>query len=841
MLLLLPQKELKLPASAARYCNVPLRINTDAGGLAEISLHLTDSATSEKKTLKRQIRVDNVRQLIITPVNVPEYVRSGEVIYVSFQLKNSGNIPEKLVLESNLNSLDHKGVLDLKPGETKLITGEKKTPENLTRNDFFSISLSATDAANPDHKTQAYTQVKVMATRPVENDIYYRYPVSATLGYVSMRNGSAEMGGLQAIVQGAGTLGKDSPHFIEFRVVTPNPVQLNAFTQYEEYFITYKNPALYVQAGDKSYASSYLTEYARYGRGAEMRYALKKITVGGFFMQPRFFRDIKSETNLFSTYKIKSETEVTLGYLYKVPDIRADKRAWNTLRANARLPYFKGKYQVNKNIKIAGEAAFSRTDSANGSGFMLEGQALYSKWNAGMMYLKASPHFAGFFSNTRAMNGYVMYRPLKWLTLNASSYHDARNINSDTLFTTAPFRTSYQYGAGFQYAKYGTLSFYNGFQSYEDRATKQEFNYKENFYRLWLIQKLYFFNFSAEAHFGTTNNLLSEYTGNSTIYTANVGVEKFNTSLNLHASLAHTSRYQDTRRKQMYYGARLMSRMSEKTWISLFYQNNYAPEEYYQDRSLLELLFHKEIARGHELDLSGRYALQRGFLDHKDFIVSLRYTIRINAPIQRIARYTTLSGKIANRGAQKTGGVRVMLGGKETITDKNGNFLFKNVVPGEHLLDIDRSSTGAREVTDIKMPALLKLEEKENIFNFGLTTAARIEGTVMYKDGDSQMTALLPEANNSNSIVIEASNGEQTLRKLCELGKPFDFTYLRPGEWTIKVYRNGLNKRYKIVLDYLEVTLKAGETRNIDIQVVKQPAEIRYQQGGVKVSYREKQ
>lgn len=77
------------------------------------------------------------------------------------------------------------------------------------------------------------------------------------------------------------------------------------------------------------------------------------------------------------------------------------------------------------------------------------------------------------------------------------------------------------------------------------------------------------------------------------------------------------------------------------------------PEDYFKDRNLFEALFHHQLFRNHEIDLSGRYNLQRGDLSNKDFIVSLRYTLRMNVPVQKIAEYTTLSGNISNLGVKK--------------------------------------------------------------------------------------------------------------------------------------------------------------------------------------------
>jgi len=42
------------------------------------------------------------------------------------------------------------------------------------------------------------------------------------------------------------------------------------------------------------------------------------------------------------------------------------------------------------------------------------------------------------------------------------------------------------------------------------------------------------------------------------------------------------------------------------------------------------------------------------------------------------------------------------------------------------------------------------------------------------------------------------------------LGENFDFTYFRPGEWNIKVYRSGLHKRCKITSEEFKLNLKTS-------------------------------
>jgi uncharacterized protein with WD repeat len=239
--------------------------------------------------------------------------------------------------------------------------------------------------------------------------------------------------------------------------------------------------------------------------------------------------------------------------------------------------------------------------------------------------------------------------------------------------------------------------------------------------------------------------------------------------------------------------------------------------------------------------------LQRGALNNKDFIVSLRYAAGINMPLKKMVDYTTLSGYVMNQGVKKTEGVKLILGNHSTLTDKNGCYIFKNIVPGKYILEMDRSSISINDISDIPMPAPIELVQKENNFNFGLTSAAMIKGRINIdetdeKEQDMVFAGFQPAKKNKSaqSVIIEAGNGSDVFRKICMLGDEFDFTWLRPGNWKVKIYRNGLDKRYKIAIDHFEFELKANDTHIVNINILKQQSEIRFQQDGLKISYLQK-
>lgn len=198
----------------------------------------------------------------------------------------------------------------------------------------------------------------------------------------------------------------------------------------------------------------------------------------------------------------------------------------------------------------------------------------------------------------------------------------------------------------------------------------------------------------------------------------------------------------------------------------------------------------------------------------------MRYTWRPNIPVQRTAEYVSLSGNVGSLGI-KTEGIRLMLGNYLTITDKDGNYMFKNIIPGNYFLEIDRSTTDINDIPTVVFPASMSLVNKENIFNFGLTTAAKVQGKIQLSEAegkrqpDIEILQLNKSKNKRESIIIEVNSNSQTYRKVCLLGEDFDFTYLRPGHWTVKLYRNGLDKRYKILNDTFQFTLQPSEIKKL--------------------------
>ncbi len=843
---ILKNSQIKIAPHETKIYIVPLKISTETPqGHHTITLKGIENSTGEILFQTLDFIVSKNKKVDLTTIHSAEFVKAGEIIESIFLIKNNGNIPESLILESKNAVISEGASLHLLPGEGRLIKVTKMTNPELPQNEYINLNLSVYSEKDTQEYQTAYTSVKIISVKPVENDIFHRLPVSASISMTGMQNRGEYRDGFQGEIYANGSLDAKNKNLLEFRAVTKNPVELNSFTQYEEYFVNYRRDNLSIHLGDKNYSSSFLTEYARYGRGAEIRFDFKKISLGGFYNHPRFFRDIKDEFNFYAKFKIANKSEIITGYLYKIPRQENVNLSFSNiaLDSNAHLPYITGKIKIKDHIEVSGETSYSKTQKTEGIAFMLQTTANFKKIYGNLMYMKVSPDFAGYFNNTSTLNGNIQLKLSDKLNFHSTYTQDARNFRRDTLFLAAPYRKYLQYGIQYKYLERGSVMFYNGYQRFEDRLMPKEFDYKEVFLKISLNQQIGIFQLNFEGQFGKTDNFLSGFSGNSSFYTTNIGLEKFKTSFNLYGSYAVTSRYQMQNQKQFYYGARVMSRFSDRNYLSLFYQNNYMPEDYYKDRNLFELIVHQQFFKNHDLDLSARYNLQRGEFGNKDFIFSLRYTLKINVPTQKTADYVTLSGTVSNLGVKKTDGIRLILGNHISVTDRDGNYTFKNINPGEYVLEIDRSTTEINDIPAIILPVSLALNEKENIFNFGLTHAANIQGKIEYTEPEDNVSfEHLPpkrDRKKKENLIIEISGEGETLRKMAVIGESFDFLYLRPGDWKVKVYRNGLDKKYKIPIDQFNISLKDSESKKITINVIRQHTEIKYQQKSIKVSYNE--
>ena len=812
--------DLNLAANETKIYLVAIQVPINSSkGEDSIHLIINDKTNTILYSQDFALTVSQVQRITLDLISAPAYVKAGDTISSFFILKNEGNVQENIFIETSASTfIKGDNPILLLPGMSSTINAYQVTALRQPKPSQNLIKLTAAVKSDTTQSVFASQITNVIPAFPVNEDVWLRFPVRVAATYIGRQQRNDYESGFQGEIYGRGALNEENTKLLEFRAIGPDRFGLTAFSQYEEYFINYKSNNFYAHIGDKIFSSSFLTEFSRYGRGIELRQKIKKLEVGGFYNKPRFFRDIKEEINLYTKVNFNAKNNISYGYLLKRKDHQDDH-----------LQYVSGETTVFDKIGIQGEYAISNNDKTQGTAWQLQAQSYFNNLNINVSYIHASPHFSGYYTDTQFFTSNVNYRILPKLNLSVNYQKDARNFERDTLYGAAPFREAFQIGIRYNYLKRGALSLFNGTQEYEDRMEHKQFFYRERFNRIELSQDIYKFSINLQMFFAETTNFLINSTGKTSIQTANVSYNYKRNSISLYGSYSTVSRYATKDEKLFLYGGRINTTIYDRWDLSLFYQNTYYLEDYYRDRNLLELALNYRISPRQQINMLSRYALAQNQLENKDFTFSIRYALDIHAPIKKIKEYGFFEGNITTLESAQTQGVKLHLGPYSAITDERGHFLFKNVKPDTYFLEIEQGTLGVKDITDIDIPAKITIVEGGNYFDFGITKASNIKGIIILDEKDVN--------DKEQSVIVEITSENSVFKKICNITKPFDFTYLRPGNWKLKVYRNGLDSKYKILTDDINLTLNPNENKQVEIKINKAEREIKYLQKPMKVGF----
>jgi hypothetical protein len=799
--------------------SIQVPINSSKGEY-QINLLLSDQTNHILHSQDFVLTVNQVQRITLETISTSSYVKAGDTITNFFVLKNEGNLIEKIFITPSVGTfIKGDNPIELLPGTSITINAYQLTERKQPKPSQNVIKLTAAlqnDAVQPVYAAQ---RTDVIPVFQVNDDIWLRFPIKIAATYMGRQRGNDFKTGFQGEIHGKGSLNEENSKFVEFRAIGPDRFGFTAFSQYEEYFINYQSKDFYVHLGDKVFASSFLTEFSRYGRGIELKQKINKLEIGSFYTHPRFFKDIDEEFNVYTKVNFNAKNNIRYGYLFKRRDI---------LEVN-HLHYVAGEANVFKKVDIQGEYAISSNDKTHGEAWQLQTQTYFKNLNINASYIYASPNFAGYYTNTRFFTSNLSFQILPKLNLSANYQKDARNFERDTLYGAAPYRERSQIGVRYSYLKRGSISVFSGTQEYEDRMEHKQFFYKERFNRIELLQDIGKFSINYQMFFAETTNFLINSTGKSSLYSTNISYNNKGNSISLFGSYSKVNRYAMKDEKQFLYGGRINAFIHNKWDATVFYQNSYSLEDYYADRNLFELTLNYRMSPQQQINLVSRYALAQRQIENKDLSISIRYVLDINAPIKKIKEYGFLEGNIANLGSVQTEGIKLHLGPYAAIVDAKGHFLFKDIKPDTYFLEIEQQTLGVKDITNITMPARITIVEGVNYFDFGLTKATSIKGSILLEDKDHDA--------KGQSVIIEIASDSEVFRKVCDLSSPFDFTYLKPGDWTLKVYRNGLDSKFKIHADEFNFTLNPNEEKRLEIKISKTEKEIKYLQKPMRVGF----
>lgn len=242
------------------------------------------------------------------------------------------------------------------------------------------------------------------------------------------------------------------------------------------------------------------------------------------------------------------------------------------------------------------------------------------------------------------------------------------------------------------------------------------------------------------------------------------------------------------------------------------------------------------ILKNHQLELRAYNTLFKTETEESEFFISATYRVRLGVPVKQIMQAGDLSGVLTNDSGEPLSGIVVGFLNKTTITDQNGEFKFRSIPPGTHLLTIDNSQFEIDEMPNIPMPLKVDiLEDQETKLNIGITKGARLKGqfSLLAADGSDFKGADKPSLGN---IIVELKSDFKTYRITSNSKGEFSFPLVLPTKWVLKIYVNSLPDGFEIKKSITELDFESGDKKDLAIEVFQKKRKIIFKSQNISLS-----
>jgi hypothetical protein len=760
-----------------------------------------------------------VEKLKATP-----YLFAGDTSSVCFLIQNLSNINIS-VTATAINGQGSKVNHLLIPKDSSLLTNVPVSiPKDIDNYTQQSIILSVAIKDKPETEKSVYHTFDIFPSKNVKFDGFNRFPVKVSGIGVSTNRWGKEAYSTMYDILGTGNINDIKKRTLEFHLRGPDRTGNPLFGLNDEYYLKFHSPKTEIILGDNNYGLSDLTESSRNGRGMKLQYNLNKLSVGAFYNIPRYYPSIKYIYSFYSSYNFNPKNTLSAGYISKT-DTTNNKVQLLTLSGFNSLFSW-----MNTDFELAyGQKLNHLTDAYKGSVYLR-----YSYFSSHLSYTHADSGFPGFVSNaTRLFSG--IEANFKKISLNINYDMNYTNLALDTLYSNAPYSKNLGFTAGFRINSKNSISLGVNSNSQKDRAPSPLFNYNQYNGRFLLQNEIGPLSLSFQGELGKIKNFLGTKDGDLTdFYTGALSMNyDFNKTFSANGFVNYQGgqQYKITGYDRFYYGGTVIANVKEKLSISVNYNSNYELKEYSRDRSLLSLQMHCQLNAKNEISLGTNYNLVKNTLNTKEFSTQLRYTHTLDVPVSKKKDIGSLTGKIINHGVKKVEGIRLNMNGLITITDKEGNFKFPVSKVGTYMLITDEASFGLNAITEVSGPYWVTIEPgKETHFEFAMTRSAQIDGhLVVQEDMRTGEKGYYPVKEEIDKLIIEASDSSETFRILSGRDGSFRFGDLRPGNWHIKVYPNGIPQGYQLVSGEFNLNLSSGKEEKLDVIIQKKIRQIKFQ------------
>lgn len=769
-----------------------------------------------------EAEVVTVRRVEVIPLTSYDYVREGDSLKLEYLVQNLGNHIEKVELRTTTGKIEiNEDSLTLYPHKSIRVAVNQKIPE--TQNSYWEMSnglfVSLQDSSNA---TSGFINLPVYSSKNRKSDPYLRYTLEAGAWYSYFDFNKEGTGSYQYDVKGSGFLDFKRKHYADFIVHGPNQITLPAVGSYDQYSLNYAyKKSTFVSAGDYLLVVNNLMEFGRFGRGLRVEQKIMKTGISLFYNQPRFYTLQKDTYGASFYYRPKETLVFSVDGLSKIARVR---EKWFETKMLGLTTRFKTPV-----LSFSTEIAVARTQQKNDFGAFNRLYLHVKKLQISSDLVYAGKNFYGFYHNSWQAVNAVNYTVFKKVSLGVQSNITRLNPSFDIyILNISPYYSSNTVFLNYEPASRHRITVSYNEEAKEDRQTVKQFFFNEKYGRLVYMVNSEKFQLWFENRYGQARNLLAG--GDDIRYTVSARsvlqpqVRVFRWLwVGGFAEYQRNSKFSSGTRLEnyYYYGGNMRIVAGRVFNASVSYRNNYAPDEFIQQRSFMDLTAELNTKHHRLSVMAGRMFLPYYTTTNEgNLFFTVRYTLKLNVPVAKNKNLGSIKGTLTGEPTTRRAGVLVNLHDKKFLTDAEGSFYFNDLPPDKYYLTLDRSTLESGIIPGVKVPFEVSvLPKAASTVSVPLVLSGSISGKILLKS-DNRVGDPLPP------VVLKLTNGSESyITRPNEKGE-FSFREILPGKWQIQASVQGNSGQYEIENAAQEVVVEALQDQKVSFKIQKKERKI---------------
>jgi len=809
------------------------------------------------ETLK--VRVLPVEDVSLLLEHKPFNVIAGASYEVVLRLINGGNSSDTYRISarssenlSNVTLSPSEATLD--PGQSEVISLHVQTgTEQETTREYLTIEVFSIGEAGKRLDILG-VGVDIIGQIDSRADPYHSIPTTLSL-FWGGDTGEDGHNGYYLEWSGYGSIDEEGTRIVDFMFRGPED-RGGYFSGRDEYFLNYYQPDLDIFLGDQGYDLSDLTARSTYGRGYGINY---RPNAGDFEIGSHYVEDrddpADNERGFHASYRVNEDLDLRLNYLDKREKV--DSRGVKDEILSLQADYYLARY--GELLLEYGISDSTRAGSEEDSAYLIEYTNSFSDVSVYVNRIHAGIDYEGYYKGYDYTSAYVSFPIASRLRVGLSyaDYEDLVDPDEDSTV----FNSRRSWGVNLDYSLGNGWYTGLGYENFreEDQLEPKDEDYTENSVWFRIGRSMALWSYMAEIRRGEKDDHLTNETSrgwNYRIYITHRPSESLFFTLFGDFGDDQVSDIRGLRRSSRV-GFSVSWQVRHDWLLNMWYSRSGFDSDTDTEEDEYEIESIHTLRNGHALELALRHQIREDEEDETEY--QLTYRIPINIRTVRKKDLGTIEGRIYDTQVGNNQGlanVIVKCQGRTTVTANDGSFILSPLLPGQHVLEIDRQSIGWGRVPDTRIPIIadiVGMGETTNI-EIGIVDSCVIAGKVTLvsdPQGEESVTdtyqnsgpALVGTGNAEDysfsrglpNILVEIKEGDHVIRRVTDSEGEFRFGDLYPADWILTIYDRSLPPHTYVENALQALSLTPGQEIQVTSRVLPKIRDVQMLVQGEKV------